>query len=415
MDVGSQLWHDLPQENIRHLYASMPDQWMDGWMDVVMDECGSCVSNDRDTVSGEHVCARGVPIQLGTAGAAVAERLACSPPTNANLVQFPDGSLPHFRMWESCWIMPLVGGFSRRSPVFPNLSFRRCSILTSIILIGSPLTYKAVITRYLAVLDSCTIFYKPWCTSRYTSRHGRVILHDSSLCTSIWHSLCVRSVWFVLREVIQGEAGSVHSGVSPAFFQVGILLDNAAGRRVFSGFSRLPRPFIPALRLTHLASPSSAPKTSIVEGSKLVLGRERHAQLERVSWWDCEARGKMASCAFKAKKRGSDTGDSCTHFQSLIAPTLKACSGAVETILMKPNMKPPLRLITGPISTVLRDAEAGLYMDYGGRYVIILLALESLPSLASRRGQTSFSSGRDLAMARSCNHCRHGLPQLSIT
>ncbi|KAJ8871740.1 hypothetical protein PR048_028076 [Dryococelus australis] len=43
---------------------------------------------------------------------------------------------PDFRMWESCRTMPLVGGFSRRSPVSPTLSFRRCSILTSITIIG---------------------------------------------------------------------------------------------------------------------------------------------------------------------------------------------------------------------------------------------------------------------------------------
>ncbi|KAJ8876123.1 hypothetical protein PR048_024032 [Dryococelus australis] len=69
-------------------------------------------------------------------GAAVAERLARSPPTIANRVQSPAG-LPDFRTWESCRTMPLVGGFSRGSPVSPTLSFRRCSILTSIILIGS--------------------------------------------------------------------------------------------------------------------------------------------------------------------------------------------------------------------------------------------------------------------------------------
>ncbi|KAJ8867547.1 hypothetical protein PR048_031349 [Dryococelus australis] len=44
---------------------------------------------------------------------------------------------PDFRMWESCRTMPLVGGFSRGSPVSPAPSFRRCSILTSITLIGS--------------------------------------------------------------------------------------------------------------------------------------------------------------------------------------------------------------------------------------------------------------------------------------
>ncbi|KAJ8866140.1 hypothetical protein PR048_033664, partial [Dryococelus australis] len=49
----------------------------------------------------------------------------------------PGRVTPDFRMWESCRTMPLVGGFSRGSPVSPALSFRRCSILTSITLIGS--------------------------------------------------------------------------------------------------------------------------------------------------------------------------------------------------------------------------------------------------------------------------------------
>ncbi|KAJ8870107.1 hypothetical protein PR048_029119 [Dryococelus australis] len=52
--------------------------------------------------------------------AAVAERLACSPPTIVNRVQSPIGSLPDFRMWESCRMMPLVGGFSRDLPFPPR-------------------------------------------------------------------------------------------------------------------------------------------------------------------------------------------------------------------------------------------------------------------------------------------------------
>ncbi|KAJ8897722.1 hypothetical protein PR048_003072 [Dryococelus australis] len=59
-----------------------------------------------------------------------------SPTTKAIRVQSPAGSLSDFRMWESCRTMPLVGGFSRGSPVSPVLSFRPCSILTSITLIG---------------------------------------------------------------------------------------------------------------------------------------------------------------------------------------------------------------------------------------------------------------------------------------
>ncbi|KAJ8894431.1 hypothetical protein PR048_007085 [Dryococelus australis] len=39
--------------------------------------------------------------------------------------------------------------------------------------------------------------------------------------------------------------------------------ENRGGRRVFSGILRICRPFIPALRHSHLASPSSALKTSM--------------------------------------------------------------------------------------------------------------------------------------------------------
>ncbi|KAJ8870237.1 hypothetical protein PR048_029257 [Dryococelus australis] len=37
----------------------------------------------------------------------------------------PGGSLPDFRMWESCHTMPLVGGFARESPLFPPLFHSR--------------------------------------------------------------------------------------------------------------------------------------------------------------------------------------------------------------------------------------------------------------------------------------------------
>ncbi|KAJ8894261.1 hypothetical protein PR048_006873 [Dryococelus australis] len=66
-----------------------------------------------------------------------AERLACLPSIKANRVKSPVGRLPDFCMRESCRTMPLVGGFSRGSPVSPVLSFRRCNILTLISFIGS--------------------------------------------------------------------------------------------------------------------------------------------------------------------------------------------------------------------------------------------------------------------------------------
>ncbi|KAJ8883185.1 hypothetical protein PR048_015025 [Dryococelus australis] len=64
-------------------------------------------------------------------GAAVAERLDCSPTTKVNRVESAAGSLPDFSKRESCRTIPLVGEFSRGSAVSPALAFRRCSILIS--------------------------------------------------------------------------------------------------------------------------------------------------------------------------------------------------------------------------------------------------------------------------------------------
>ncbi|KAJ8869731.1 hypothetical protein PR048_028739 [Dryococelus australis] len=57
-------------------------------------------------------------------GAAVAERLDCSPPTKANRAQYPAVPLPDSRTWESRRTMTLAGGFSRGSPVPSVLAFR---------------------------------------------------------------------------------------------------------------------------------------------------------------------------------------------------------------------------------------------------------------------------------------------------
>ncbi|KAJ8884508.1 hypothetical protein PR048_016365 [Dryococelus australis] len=58
-----------------------------------------------------------VPALVPRDGTTVAERLRCSPPTKANGVQFPAGSLPDFRTWESCWLVGFFSGISR----FPRL------------------------------------------------------------------------------------------------------------------------------------------------------------------------------------------------------------------------------------------------------------------------------------------------------
>ncbi|KAJ8877825.1 hypothetical protein PR048_022283 [Dryococelus australis] len=59
------------------------------------------------------------PISTHLIHSSVAEWLACSPSTMKNRVQSPTGPLVDFCMWESCQKMPLVGWFSRGSPVSP--------------------------------------------------------------------------------------------------------------------------------------------------------------------------------------------------------------------------------------------------------------------------------------------------------
>ncbi|KAJ8889276.1 hypothetical protein PR048_008774 [Dryococelus australis] len=54
------------------------------------------------------------------------------------------------------------------------------------------------------------------------------------------------------------EPGSIPGWVTSALSHVGIVTNDAAGRRVFSVISRFPRPFTPALLHTHHASPSWA-------------------------------------------------------------------------------------------------------------------------------------------------------------
>ncbi|KAJ8878560.1 hypothetical protein PR048_019138 [Dryococelus australis] len=52
-------------------------------------------------------------------------------PTKASRFRYPAGPLPDFRMWESCWTMPLADGFSQGTPDSPTLTFERRLILES--------------------------------------------------------------------------------------------------------------------------------------------------------------------------------------------------------------------------------------------------------------------------------------------
>ncbi|KAJ8881159.1 hypothetical protein PR048_017632 [Dryococelus australis] len=72
-----------------------------------------------------------------TVGSAVGERLDCSPPTKANRVQSPAGLLPDFRKWKLCRTMPLVGGFSWGSSVYPPFHSGAAPFSPRFTLIGS--------------------------------------------------------------------------------------------------------------------------------------------------------------------------------------------------------------------------------------------------------------------------------------
>ncbi|KAJ8872242.1 hypothetical protein PR048_025844 [Dryococelus australis] len=178
-------------------------------------------------------------------GAAVAERLACSPPTEAKRVQSPTGSLPDFRKWES-----LVGGFSRGSPISLPLTFRRCSILTSAGMQGWGKREVPEKTRRPAA-SSGTIS---------TSENPGVILPgiepDSPWSEEFYFKdfeNCAGTR--ILLASHQSEQSSILGRVTPGFSYVVIVPDEAAGRRVFSRFSRFPRPCILALPHAHFNHP----------------------------------------------------------------------------------------------------------------------------------------------------------------
>ncbi|KAJ8865875.1 hypothetical protein PR048_033398 [Dryococelus australis] len=120
------------------------------------------------------------PVRPGAAGA---ER---------NLVQSQAGS-PDFRKWESCRTMPLVGGFSRGFPVSPTPSFRRCSIFTSITLIGS---------RDLGVKSHLNLFtHSPgssWWRGEQANRSATAVPHIVGV--RAWNSLREQVFVFALRD-----------------------------------------------------------------------------------------------------------------------------------------------------------------------------------------------------------------------
>ncbi|KAJ8898379.1 hypothetical protein PR048_003739 [Dryococelus australis] len=258
--------------------------------------------------------------------ATVAERLARSPPTKANRVQSPSGSLD-FRQGESCRTMPLVGGFSRGFPVSPapNPHFNhphRLSRPRRRLLPTHQSPHRLYALNWFAVFPSSTrlngtssgdpVFILHanddiitlWSTSGRRLRlvwisfsglrlnqllslgnsfpygpERQVETMDSVIVTYMQHyikfcrnilSCCMKSYMIIpLRNSLGATVVLLGTHLDePGFSHVGIVPDDAAGRRVFSGISRFPRHCIHALLHTHLTSPSQALKTQCQEPPK---------------------------------------------------------------------------------------------------------------------------------------------------
>ncbi|KAJ8879806.1 hypothetical protein PR048_020414 [Dryococelus australis] len=67
----------------------------------------------------------------------------------------------------------------------------------------------------------------------------------------------------------QGELGSIPGRAAPGFSHVGIVSDDAASRRDFSGISRFPPPFLSGAAPYSPLSPSSALNTSLLRAAQI--------------------------------------------------------------------------------------------------------------------------------------------------
>ncbi|KAJ8893893.1 hypothetical protein PR048_006494 [Dryococelus australis] len=122
--------------------------------------------------------------QSGGCLGARGNRLDHSPPTKANQVRVPAGTLPDCCMCESYRTMTLVAGFSRGSPVSPVLAFRRCSILT----IASP--SSALKTSILRAAQIFSLTH----SAVYSADHKNHILPTSHIEGCDWKGQCKKGI-----------------------------------------------------------------------------------------------------------------------------------------------------------------------------------------------------------------------------
>ncbi|KAJ8872105.1 hypothetical protein PR048_025706 [Dryococelus australis] len=107
--------------------------------------------------------------------------------------------------------------------------------------------------------------------------------------------------------------------------------DDAAGRRVFSGIFRFPRPYVPVLLHTHLNHTNRLSRASQRTTLALILICDLRLVLPSNAKWSGEIWEELAAAAWlkefrtsEAWKRGSARGDQDLRINSLVASTRKA-------------------------------------------------------------------------------------------
>ncbi|KAJ8889878.1 hypothetical protein PR048_009383 [Dryococelus australis] len=197
------------------------------------------------------------------------------PPTKANRVQSQAGS-PDFRKWESCRTIPLVGGFSRGSPVSPSPSFMRRSMFTSIAFIGSQdLAMKLSQQRRFPdsgyPLQSLLrpLQHKRRYSHRSFSRRYETTNQPAAPPTDNLPHHAIANQTQVPFEATVAELLACSPPTKTGFSHVGVVPGDAVDWRVFSGISRFPHPSIPTLLHIHLNHPTSALKTSMLRAVQI--------------------------------------------------------------------------------------------------------------------------------------------------
>ncbi|KAJ8895462.1 hypothetical protein PR048_000795 [Dryococelus australis] len=148
--------------------------------------------------------------------------IARSPPTKANRVQSPAGSLD-FRKWESCRTMPLVGGFFRGSSISPAPSFQRRSIFTSITRFGC---------QDLAPLRACEarMIYRRARAINCNRRRGKVSQRNVYKARLLCLSACLSRAWVSgVFETSEERSGLLTSFLSAKLGWSGRLIEQRVG------------------------------------------------------------------------------------------------------------------------------------------------------------------------------------------